>query len=136
MRLKNTLAEFQRFMEDCLSYYRGEVSLPYLNDVIIYSKGLEGHVEHFQKVLSRLKDKEIRLKARKCNLFAQEVTYLEYIITEDGYRIDPNGIKLILDLETRVIRRSSSAVRVARILLLLHSRIFTYCNTDIRFNKS
>ena len=99
MGLKNAPVEFQRFMEDCLSDYRDEFCLPYLDDVIVYSKSFEEHVEHLQTVLGRLKQKGIRLKARKCNLFAQEVTYLGRIITADGYRIDPKGIKPILELK-------------------------------------
>ena len=100
MGLKNAPAEFQRYMEDCLSDYRDKFCLPYLDDVIVYSKNFEDHVEYLQKVLHRLKEKEIRLKARKCNLFAQEVTYLGRIITADGYRVDPKGIKPILDLKS------------------------------------
>ena len=100
MGLKNAPAEFQRYMEDCLSDYRDKFCLPYLDDVIVYSKSFEDHVEHLQKVLHRLKEKGIRLMARKCNLFAQEVTYLGRVITADGYRVDPKGIKPILDLKS------------------------------------
>ena len=82
-----------------MSDYRDEFCLPYLDDVIVYLKSFEEHVEHLQTVLHRLKQKGIRLKARKCNLFAQEVTYLGRIINADGYRIDPKGIKPILELK-------------------------------------
>ena len=68
--------------------------------LIVYSRSFEDHIKDLQKVLHRLKEKGIRLKARKCHLFAQEVTYLGRISTADGYRVDPKGIKPILDLKS------------------------------------
>ena len=98
MGLKNAQAEYQRFMKDYLSDYRDDFCLPYLNVSIVYSKSFEEHVEHLQTVLSRLNQKGIHLKARKYNLFAQEVTYQGRIITADGYHIGPKEIKPILKL--------------------------------------
>ena len=71
MELRNAPAEFQRFMEHCLADYRDEFSAPYLDDVIIYSKSFEDHVEHVRKVLRRLKEKGIRQKVKKCEHLAQ-----------------------------------------------------------------
>ena len=68
--------------------------------MIVFSKSFEDNVEHLQKVLHRLKEKGVRLKARKCNLFAKEVTYLGRIISADGYHVDAKGIKPILDLKS------------------------------------
>ena len=35
-------------------------------------------------VFNRLASVDLKLKAQKCNLFTQEVEYLEHVISEDG----------------------------------------------------
>ena len=43
--LINGPGEFQRFMEDCLHSLRRYISIPYLDDVIVFSKSIENHVD-------------------------------------------------------------------------------------------
>ena len=99
MGLKNAPAEFQRFMENVLDDYRDQFCAPYLDDVIVYSASFQDHVEHVRLVLRRLKENGIKLKAEKCHLFKKEVVYLGRIVSEEGYRIDPENIQPILKLK-------------------------------------
>ena len=55
-------------------------------------------MEHVRKVLRRLKENGIELKAEKCDMFNREVVYLGRIVTEDGYRVDPKSTKALLKL--------------------------------------
>lgn len=80
---------FQAYMEDTLSDLRDEICIPYLDDVLVFSKTFESHVEHVRTVLRRLKSKGIKLKSSKCSLFQREVRFLGNLISAQGCRVDP-----------------------------------------------
>ena len=67
--LTNAPANFQRFMENCLGNLRDTICIPYLDDVIVFSRTFTEHVEHLQQVLQRLKSHGVKLNQRN-------VTYL------------------------------------------------------------
>ena len=88
-------------MEQCLSDLRDEICLPYLDDVIVFSKSFEQHVEDVRKVLQRLRASGIKLKPSKCSLFKQQVKFLGWIVSADGYTVDPNNTKAVTSLKDK-----------------------------------
>lgn len=60
--LMNALANFQQLMEQCLADLRGKVAIPYLDDIIVFSRTFEDYVEHLRKVLRKLRQHGVKLK--------------------------------------------------------------------------
>ena len=92
---------FQNFMENCLEGLRDKICLPYLDDILVFSRSFDDHLEHLRLVLRRLKEKGIKLKPQKCVLFCRQVRYLGQLVTEEGYTMDPADKEAVLALKSR-----------------------------------
>ncbi len=104
---------FQTFMEESLDGLRDKFCLPYLDDILVYSRTFEDHVEHVRQVLRRLQGKGIKLKPKKCNLFRKQVRYLGQMVSEVGYTIDPADKEAVLALKSK---RPSTIGEVRKLL--------------------
>jgi hypothetical protein len=86
-------------MENCLDDLRDNICIPYLDDVIVYSKTFSEQLHHLQQVLQRLKEHGVKLKPKKCELFKREVTFLGRIISANGYRMDLKATEAVTKLK-------------------------------------
>jgi len=95
--LKNAPATFQHFINDVLSDYLDDFVISYIDDILIYSNSLEEHHEHVSKVLEKLLENNLYVKLEKCEFDKSETTFLGYVISKDGLKMDKEKIKAILD---------------------------------------
>ena len=91
-------------MEHCLDGLRDDICIPYLDDVIIFSKTFDKHVEHVCQVLLRLRTNGTKIKPDKCKFFEREVHHLGQIVSGTEYRLDPERIKAVNALKDTVPR--------------------------------
>jgi len=67
-------------MDIILAGVKWQICLVYLDDVIVFSRSPEEHLQHLDEVLTHLEKAGVTLKAAKCHLFHEEVEYLGHVI--------------------------------------------------------
>jgi hypothetical protein len=82
--LTNSLATFQTMMNDI---FREE----------IVSKDKHEHQEQVKRILEKLRQHQLSLKAEKCYFEKEEIEFLGLIISKKGIRMDPHKVKAITD---------------------------------------
>ena len=93
--LTNAPASFQALINDTLREYLDDFVLAYLDDILIYSLTYEEHVQHVRKVLTKLREKDLPVKLSKCEFHKHSISFLGYIVSEQGLSPDPKKIKAI-----------------------------------------
>ncbi|MCG8048996.1 MAG: reverse transcriptase domain-containing protein, partial [Candidatus Thiodiazotropha endolucinida] len=93
--LCNAPASFERLIEIVLAGLHWETCLVYLDDIIVCGKTFEDMVKNLGEVFERLQEAGLKLKARKCQLFAKKVDFLGHIISEEGISTDPSKTECI-----------------------------------------
>ena len=86
--LTNAPATFQRLMENCLGNLHLNWCIIYLDDIIVFSKTPEEHIERLCGVFTKLASAGLKLKPSKCEFF-KKITYLGHVVSEDGIESDP-----------------------------------------------
>ena len=92
--LYNVPATFQRLMQSCLGELNLTCCLIYLDDVIVYAKDEEEHLDRLRSVFGRFRRDSLKLKPSKCNLFQKEITYLAHDVSAE----ESNPPKLVSKL--------------------------------------
>ena len=73
--LVNELATFQRIMSNLFRDEIYKFMACFLDDVVVYSKIHEEHVEHVEIILKPLEKVGLRLNSSKCKLFMRDITF-------------------------------------------------------------
>jgi hypothetical protein len=79
--------------------YIDEFMNVYIDDIIIYLKSFEEHLEHIEKVLKKLKEVNMMIKMKKCEWVKRNVEYLEHIVGNDGLKFSPRLIEKVKDMK-------------------------------------
>ncbi|GJY25583.1 putative reverse transcriptase domain-containing protein [Tanacetum coccineum] len=94
--LTNAPAIFMDLMNRVCRPYLDKFVIVFIDDILIYSKTQEEHVEHLRLVLELLKKEKLYAKFSKCEFWLREVQFLRHVINGNGIHVDPSKIEAIL----------------------------------------
>ena len=95
--LTKAQATFQQLMESCLGELHLNWCSIYMDDIIVFSRTPEEHIHRLTAVISKLRAAGLKLNPTKCDLFRQQIHYLEHVVSKEGISTDPDKIKAVTE---------------------------------------
>ena len=68
-----------------------------MDDVLVFSRTLEEHLQHLCQVIQRISNAGLKLKPSKCHFIREEVEYLGHFITPHGLQTNPRLTSAVSD---------------------------------------
>ena len=93
--LTNAPAVFQTLVNDILGDMLNRFVFVYLDDILIFSQDAQSHQGHVRKVLQRLLENRLFVKAEKCTFSCTSTTFLGYIISAGSIAMDPEKVRAV-----------------------------------------
>ncbi len=95
--LTNAPSTFIRVMTQMLQPLLNVCAVVYFNDILVYSKSLEDHVQDLRKVFELLRRNKFFANTKKCTFAMHQVGFLGYVVSNQGIHMDENKVEAILN---------------------------------------
>jgi hypothetical protein len=92
--LTNALAYYMDLMNTDFMEYLNK----FIDGMLVYSKSDEEH-EHLRLVLQKLQDPRLYIKISKCEFWMKQVSFLSYVILEEGIFVGSSRTQNVLSLD-------------------------------------
>lgn len=69
----------------------------FFDDILVYSRSLDEHMQHLHLVLNCLMDNSFFAKGSKCTFFQQSIEYLGHLVSAEGVRADPSKVEAMTE---------------------------------------
>ena len=73
----------------------GDFAMGYLDDIIVFSKTEEEHLQHLEEIFKRLKHFDLKMKRQKSSIFKKHLQYLGHLVSEKGFEPLPEKLEAI-----------------------------------------
>lgn len=86
--LTNAPSTFQAAMNKVFQPYLRRVMAVSFDDILVYIRKLEEHINHLQTMLQMLKYNCFFAKLSKCTFAQASIEYLSHVVTKKGVQVD------------------------------------------------
>ena len=100
MGLASVPGAFQNLMELIMAGLSYKLALVYLDDMIIFGRSFEEHLNRLDLVLGRLKDAGLNIKGSKCRFFQEKIHFLGHIVSNQGVEVDPEKVATVSKMKS------------------------------------
>ncbi|KAK3561402.1 hypothetical protein QTP86_000592 [Hemibagrus guttatus] len=95
--LTNAPAVFQALINEVFRDLLGRGFIAYIDDILVYSTSMEEHVRQVREVLARLQQHHLYVKLEKCEFHRPMVTFLGYMISHQGVKMDMVKVRAVTE---------------------------------------
>ena len=122
--LTNVPATFQNKMNMILCDFIDRCAMAYLDNIIIFSKSEEEHIQHVLDVVYELDKEKLILNEKKCTRGTSSILYLGHIASGDS--LCPNPDKIVAIVEWPACQNISEVCRFLNIASYYHQFICAF----------
>ena len=98
--LSNSPASFQRLMDTVLGDTKFHCAMAYMDDVVVFSKTLDDHINHLQVVLQRMNDAGLTINPKKVQLASSRVALLGFVVEHGFLHPQEEKLKAMIEFPT------------------------------------